>query len=90
VRTLGGPLMVYQMAGDVANWGFRLSPPVPPAFLQLSTWCYIQSHAGAALRSADIFLADAPYEGIARLAEVYRRVLQSGCTQGGSRAGDSV
>ncbi|HET6347499.1 MAG TPA: RIP metalloprotease RseP [Candidatus Krumholzibacteria bacterium] len=22
VRTLGGPLMVYQMAGDVANWGF--------------------------------------------------------------------
>jgi regulator of sigma E protease len=22
VKTLGGPLMVYQMAGDVANWGF--------------------------------------------------------------------
>lgn len=22
VRTLGGPIMVYQMAGDVANWGF--------------------------------------------------------------------
>jgi regulator of sigma E protease len=22
VKTLGGPIMVYQMAGDVANWGF--------------------------------------------------------------------
>jgi regulator of sigma E protease len=22
IKTLGGPILIYQMAGDVANWGF--------------------------------------------------------------------